>query len=135
VTFEKGALRLHSNNLSLDFSGVPDDFAVAEFLFSLNGSLRAIPRLSQFNPARRSCDFSGSVSLGLATELPLAFALIPEVMLTRVGDEILDRIIGAMEGALLQGIITDYNTWCRMKSKKLTVKAPPPAVPLRTSTS
>lgn len=135
VIFEKGVLRLHSDKLFLDFTGVPDGFAVADFSFLLDGNMRAIPRSAETTTVRHNCDFSGSVSLGLSTDLPAAFALIPEGIVTRVGDEILDRIIGAMEGALLQGIIRDYNIWCRMKSRKKVANPRKPVVPLRTSTS
>ena len=135
MSFEKGALRLRSDKLFLDFTGVPDSFAVADFSFLLDGSMRAIPRSAEATTVRHNSDFSGSVSLGLSTDLPAAFALIPEGIVTRVGDEILDRIIGAMEGALLQGIIRDYNIWCRMKSGKNVANPRQPVVPLRTSTS
>jgi hypothetical protein len=120
VSFEKGALRLYSDKLFLDFTGVPDSFAVADFSFLLDGNMRATPRSPE--NVRYNWDFSGSVSLGLSTDLPAGFALIPEGIVTRAGDEILDRIIGAMEGALLQGIIRDYNIWCRMKSRKKVAK-------------
>lgn len=135
VTFEKGFLRLYSDKLFLDFTGVPDGFAVADFSFLLDGGMRATPRSAQATTVRHNCDFAGSVSLGLSTNLPPAFALIPEGIVTRVGDEILDRIIGAMEGALLQGIIRDYNIWCRMKSRKKVAANPkkPPVVPVRSS--
>ncbi|KAG0625627.1 hypothetical protein M758_2G069300 [Ceratodon purpureus] len=134
VSFEKGYLRLYSNNLFLDFTGVPESFAVADFSFLLDGSMRATLRSPEAVTVRHNSDFAGSVSLGLSTDLPAAFALIPEGIVTRAGDEILDRIIGAMEGALLQGIIRDYNIWCRMKSRKVA-KPRQPVVPLRTSTS
>lgn len=127
-------LCLQSDKLVLDFTGVPDDFAVQDFQFALNGNLRVIPRAVQVTQARPICDFAGSVSLGLGTNLPLAFSIIPEGIVTRVGDEILDRIIGAMEGALLKGIISDYSAWCRLKSKKSRSASPQPA-PLRTSRS
>jgi len=135
VTFEKGALRLYSDNLFLDFTGVPASFAVADFSFLLDGSMRATPRSAEPATVRHDWDYAGSVSLGLSTDLPAAFALIPEGILTRVGDEILDRIIGALEGALLQGIIRDYNIWCRMKSRKKAASPRQPVVPLRTSTN
>lgn len=135
MSFENGALRLYSDNLFLDFTGVPDSFAIADFSFLLDGSMRATPRSSEATTVRHNFDFAGSVSLGLSTDLPAAFALIPEGIVTGVGDEILDRIIGAMEGALLQGIIRDYNIWCRMKSRKKVANPRQPVVPLRTSTS
>ena len=135
VTFEKGALRLYSDNLFLDFTGVPDSFAIADFSFLLDGSMRATSRSPEAATVRHNCDFAGSVSLRLSTDLPAAFALIPEGIVTRAGDEILDRIIGAMEGALLQGIIRDYNVWCRMKSRKRVGKPRLPVEPLRTSTN
>jgi len=135
VSFAKGSLRLYSDNLFLDFAGVPDSFAIADFSFLLDGSMRATPRSAEATTVRHNWDFSGSVILGLSTDLPAAFALIPEGIVTRVGDEILDRIIGAMEGALLQGIIRDYNIWCRMKSRKKVANPKHPVVPLRTSTT
>lgn len=135
VSFEKGALRLYSDNLFLDFTGVPASFAVADFSFLLDGSMRAIPRSAETTTVRHDWDYAGSVRLELSTDLPAAFALIPEGILTRVGDEILDRIIGALEGALLQGIVRDYNIWCRMKSRKKAASSRQPVLPLRTSTN
>lgn len=135
VSFEKGALRLYSDTLFLDFTGVPDDFAVADFSFVLDGGMRAVPRSPEITTIRHNCDFTGSVSLGLSTDLPAAFAFIPEILLVRAGDEILDRIIGAMEGALLQGIIRDYNIWSRMKSRTKIAKSKQAVVPLKPSTS
>jgi hypothetical protein len=63
------------------------------------------------------CNFVGSVNLSLGVDLPVPFSLIPEGIVMSVGDEILDHIIGAMEGALLQGIVDDYIIWCWKQSK------------------
>ncbi|CAK9872082.1 unnamed protein product [Sphagnum jensenii] len=117
VTYEKGMLRLFSNKLKLDTIGLPESIKIPDLLFSLQGELGVLPGPMGPKQVPHMCNFVGSVNLSLGVDLPAPFSLIPEGIVMSVGDEILDRIIGAMEGALLQGIVDDYIIWCRKQSK------------------
>ncbi|KAJ7519962.1 hypothetical protein O6H91_20G061500 [Diphasiastrum complanatum] len=103
------SLKLRSDKLVLDLLGLPTDNL--DLQFSLEGDLK----VSRKSTISRQKNFNGSVSLGLKCDLPLPFSLMPETVVMPVGDGVLDRILGAMEGALLQGIIKDYNYWCRIQ--------------------
>jgi hypothetical protein len=117
VTYEKGMLHLFSNKLRLDTTGFPESIKIPDLLFSLQGELGVLPGPMGPKQVPLMCNFVGSVNLSLGVDLPVPFSLIPEGIAMSVGDEILDRIIGAMEGALLQGIVDDYIIWCRKQSK------------------
>lgn len=83
---------------------------------ALHGELSVLPRADQKHE-NAEWDFDGWVNLGVGINLPLPLSLIPEGLLTGVGNQIVDRVLRAMEGALLQGIITDYGTWCSVSEK------------------
>jgi hypothetical protein len=117
VTYEKGMLRLFSNKLRLDTTGFPESIKIPDLLFSLQGELGVLPGPMGPRQVPHMCNFVGSVNLSLGVDLPVPFSLIPEGIAMSVGDEILDRIIGAMEGALLQGIVDDYIIWCQKQRK------------------
>lgn len=70
------------------------------------------------------------MDISVGVNLPVPLSLIPTGLLTAVGDQVVDRILGAMEGALLQGIIDDYNAWCAAPPPTLSPPgaAPSPAV-------
>ncbi|XP_024526253.1 uncharacterized protein LOC112344916 [Selaginella moellendorffii] len=108
-------LVLESDKLVLEFIGLPpgmnDDINLQ---FSLGGDLGAQSSIAS-NASNAAGRFHGSVSLGLDCDLPLPFSLMPEAIVLPVGDGILDRILGAMEFALLDGLLADYKQWCRAK--------------------
>lgn len=133
VVHENGTLYIDSKKLILDVTGLPDQFRNLDLQLSLHGELRVFPRAAAAAapPSNTSIGSSGScwefggwVDLGVGAYLPLPLSLIPDGLLTGVGDQILDRILRAMEGALLQGIIRDYNAWCLST-------APAPVPPIR----
>jgi len=103
-------LIIDSSKLTLDVTGLPEQFRNLDLQLNLHGELRVFPR--KFEEAL--WDFGGFVNIGVAVNLPLPLSLIPERLLTGVGDQVVQRILGAMEGALLQGIIEDYNAWCAL---------------------
>jgi hypothetical protein len=108
-------LNIFSDQLLLDFSGLPEEYINQTIQFKLQGQLRVEPRKGvQYAPGRQ-VDFKGAVQLSLRSTLPLPFSLFPKNVVTPVGDSILDTILGAMEGALVRGIIVDYQSWCRTK--------------------
>lgn len=108
VVHENGVLIIDSSRLVLDVTGLPEQFRNLNIQFSLHGELRVLPRSS----GKKMWDFGGWVNIGIAVNLPLPLSLIPEGLLTGVGNQVVERVLGAMEGALLQGIIDDYNAWC-----------------------
>ncbi|CAM6100719.1 unnamed protein product [Calypogeia fissa] len=112
VYHENNTLKIYSDQLLLDFSGLPEEYVNQSVRFTLQGQLQVDSR-----KAGREADFNGVVSLSLRASLPLPFALLPGDVVTTVGDTILDTILGAMESALVRGIIADYHTWCRIKQK------------------
>ena len=131
VVHENGTLYIDSKKLILDVTGLPDQFRNLDLQLSLHGELRVFPRAAAAPPSNTSIrssdsgwEFGGWVDLGVGAYLPLPLSLIPDGLLTGVGDQIVDRILQAMEGALLQGIIRDYNTWCLST-------APAPVPPIR----
>ncbi|BFI31487.1 hypothetical protein AXG93_1976s1050 [Marchantia polymorpha subsp. ruderalis] len=116
---EDDALRIFSDKLHLDFTGVPDQFKNLYIDFQLKGSLRVNKQGSKVGRVK----FDGTVSLVLGTDLPMPFSFLPEALLTGAGDSILNTILGAMESALVKGIIDDYHSWCRVKSEGEMVTA------------
>lgn len=124
VFYENTALKISSNKLVLDFKGVPVQFEHLDFDFSLLGQLYvagsdlSAPRREQNNR------FQGWVDLGLKVDMPLPFSMMPKAILTPVGNGILDRILGAMESALLAGLIRDYKQWCRKQTEQALPLSP-----------
>jgi hypothetical protein len=128
VVHENGVLIIDSTRLILDVTGLPEQFRNMDLHFTLHGELRVFPRTkgsSSFS-ARKLWDFGGWVDIGVAVNLPLPLSLVPERLLTGVGDQVVERILGAMEGALLQGIIDDYNAWCALAGAPQAVPASGP---------
>lgn len=119
VVHDDGVLIIDSTRLILDVTGLPQQFRNMDMQLNLHGELRVFPRSSE----DLLWDFGGWVTVGVAANLPLPLSLIPERLLTGVGDQVVERILGAMEGALLQGIIADYNAWCALPATSA------PAVP------
>lgn len=99
----------------LDFSGLPEELLNQTIQFRLGGQLQVDARKGSQHKAGRQVNFSGSVQLSLKADLPLPFSLLPDTVATTVGDRILDTILGAMESALVKGIIADYHSWCWTK--------------------
>ncbi|KAG0586299.1 hypothetical protein KC19_2G080800 [Ceratodon purpureus] len=113
VVHENGVLIIDSTRLILDVTGLPEQFRNMNLQFTLHGELRVYPRTNGSpTSAPRMWDFGGWVNISVGANLPLPLSLIPERLLTGVGNQVVARILGAMEGALLQGIIDDYNAWC-----------------------
>lgn len=117
VVHDNGTLYIDSKKLILDVTGLPDQFGNLDLQLALHGELRVFPVAPA--PSNKSIgssdswwEFGGWVDLGVGVYLPLPLSLIPDGLLTGVGDQIVERILRAMEGALLQGIIKDYNAWC-----------------------
>lgn len=108
----------------LDFKGVPVQFKHLDFDFSLLGQLYVAG--SDLSASRREHNkrFQGWVDLGLKVDMPLPFSMMPEAILTPVGDGILDRILRAMESALLAGLIRDYKQWCRKQTEQTLPLSP-----------
>ena len=88
--------------------------------FSLSGQLNVGGSDVSTSQLKR---FLGFVDMGLSVDMPLPFSLMPQSILTPVGDGILDRILGAMETALLNGLIRDYREWCKITSAKISSDA------------
>jgi hypothetical protein len=101
----------------LDFSGLPDEFQNLDFDFSLSGQLGVGGNDASTSQLKR---FLGFVDMDLSVDMPLPFSLMPQSILTPVGDGILDRILGAMEAALLDGLIRDYREWCKIRSAQMS---------------
>lgn len=122
VYHENSALRISSEKLVVDLLGLPNHFKQLDLQFSLVGQLTVAE--SSLRAVRRGQDksFEGWVDLGLEVNLPLPFSMMPRAVVTPVGDGILDRILGAMEGALLAGLIRDYNVWSTLQTPQ-----PPPS--------
>ncbi|KAL3692730.1 hypothetical protein R1sor_006381 [Riccia sorocarpa] len=116
---EDSALCIYSDKLYLDFTGVPDQFKNVSLNFQLSGSLRALPQGVQAGRVK----FEGSVLLKLGADMPFPISLLPETLLTGAGNGILDTILGAMESALLRGIVDDYYTWCKLRQGSEFVRA------------
>jgi len=108
VVHDNGVLIIDSQRLILDVTGLPEQFRNMDLQLNLHGELRVFPR----KESSVTWDFGGWVNIGVAVNLPLPLSLIPSNLLTSVGDQVVERVLGAMEGALLQGIINDYNAWC-----------------------
>lgn len=123
MVHENGVLIIDSTRLILDVTGLPEQFRNMDLHLTLHGELRVFPRSSS---ARKLSDFGGWVDIGVAVNLPLPLSLVPERLLTGVGDQVVERILGAMEGALLQGIIDDYNAWCALAGAPQAVPASGP---------
>lgn len=119
VFHEDTSLKISSNKLVLDFKGIPVQFKHLDFDFLLSGQLYVDG--SEFAAVRReeSRRFQGWVDLGLKVDLPLPFSMMPEAILIAVGDAILDRILSAMESALVGGLVRDYKQWCRTQNKSV----------------
>ncbi|KAH7297072.1 hypothetical protein KP509_26G051900 [Ceratopteris richardii] len=114
VFHDNSALKISSNRLVLDFKGVPVQFKHLDFDLSLLGELYvAESRSSKQWQNKRFC---GQVDLGLKVDMPLPFSMMPDEVLMPVGNGILDRILGAMESAILAGLIRDYKEWCQKQS-------------------
>lgn len=109
---DEGVLLIDSERLILDVTGLPDQFRNMDMQLNLHGELRVFPRRTEEDPLQELWDFGGWVNIGVAVNLPRPLSLIPEKLLMGVGDQVVERILGAMEGALLQGIIADYDAWC-----------------------
>lgn len=128
VFHENTSLKISSDKLMLDFNGVPVQFKHLDFDFSLLGLLYVAGHSvgSGASKARQeqSKRFQGWVDLGLKVDMPLPFSLMPDAILMPVGDGILDRILGAMESALLAGLIRDYRQWCRTQTERAVPPAP-----------
>lgn len=120
VIHENGVLIIDSTRLILDVTGLPEQFRNMDLQFTLHGELRVLPRTN--GSPSSVWDFGGWVNIGVGANLPIPLSLIPERLLTGVGNQVVERTLGAMEGALLQGIIDDYNAWC--------ASANPQAVPV-----
>ncbi|CAM6088095.1 unnamed protein product [Calypogeia fissa] len=120
---ENNTLKIYSDQLLLDFSGLPEEYVNQSVRFTLQGQLQVDGRKGSQYKAGREVDFNGVVSLSLRASLPLPFALLPGDVVTTVGDTILDTILGAMESALVRGIIADYHTWCRIKQNMESKRA------------
>lgn len=120
---ENSTLKIFSDQLLLDFSGLPEEFINQSVRFTLKGQLEVEARKGSQYKAGRQVDFSGGVSLTFRVSLPLPFSLLPENVVTAVGDTILDTILGAMESALVRGIIADYHSWCRTKQNMESKRA------------
>ncbi|KAL2635065.1 hypothetical protein R1flu_006544 [Riccia fluitans] len=116
---EVGALCIYSDKLYLDFTGVPDQFKNLYINFELKGSLRAVPQDAQAGKVK----FEGNVVLKLGADLPFPISLLPEALLSGAGNGILDTILGAMESALLRGVVDDYYSWCKIKQGAEVVRA------------
>ncbi|XP_024401138.1 uncharacterized protein [Physcomitrium patens] len=127
VVHDNGVLIIDSNKLVLDVTGLPRQFLNLDLQLALHGELRVIPRSTTGSD---QWDFGGWVDISVGVNLPVPLSLIPTGLLTAVGDQVVDRILGAMEGALLQGIIDDYNAWCAAPPPTLSPPgaAPSPAV-------
>eukprot|EP00249_Psilotum_nudum_P003877 c17377_g1_i3 orf=349-1266(+) len=111
VFYDGRALQIMSNSLTLDFIGLSDHFRDLKMGFSLQGEL-TIANKNSLALLKGQKMFKGRVGIGLQVDLTFPFSAFPEAMVLPVGDGILDHILGAMEGALLAGIIRDYNDWC-----------------------
>eukprot|EP01018_Ginkgo_biloba_P001422 Gb_31330 [translate_table: standard] len=109
----QNSLQLLSNKLILDFIGFPGNLHGLDLNFSLQGELIVNKELSTVADKEQTPSFKGWVTMGLKVDLPLPFSLMPNSIIVPVGNGILDRILGAMEGALVSRIIRDYNTWCQ----------------------
>eukprot|EP00250_Pteridium_aquilinum_P007056 c16851_g1_i1 orf=103-864(+) len=118
VFHEDTVLKISSNKLVLDFKGVPGQFKHLDFDFSLLGQLHVAESGLSDSERGQNKRFQGWVDLGLKVDMPLPFSMMPEAILTPVGNGILDRILGAMESALLAGLIRDYKQWCRKQSNQ-----------------
>ncbi|MCO5577939.1 hypothetical protein L7F22_031776 [Adiantum nelumboides] len=122
VFHENSALKISSDKLVLDFKGVPVQFKHLDFHFSLLGELFVVE--SCLPKRQQNKSFQGWVDLGLKVDMPLPFSMMPDAILTPVGNGILDRILGAMESALLGGLLRDYKQWCRKQSEQLSPSSP-----------
>lgn len=109
---DNGVLIIDSNKVILDVTGLPDQFRNLDLRLSLHGELRVFPP----STISDEWDFKGWVNLGVAVNLPPPLSLILEGLVTSVGNEVVDCILGAMEAAVLQGIIDDYDAWSAARS-------------------
>ncbi|KAI5063007.1 hypothetical protein GOP47_0022172 [Adiantum capillus-veneris] len=125
VFHENSSLKISSDKLVLDFKGVPVQFEHLDFDFSLLGELYVVEHGSLRRQQNKS--FQGWVDLRLKVDMPLPFSMMPDVVLTPVGNGILDRILGAMESALLAGLLRDYKQWCRKQSEQSSSPLSPEA--------
>ena len=115
VLSENKALKLSSNKLVLDFKGFPDEFKNLDFDFFLLGQLAIAESDTSTSQIKK---FQGFVDMGLKVDMPFPFSMMPQSILAPMGDGILDRILGAMEAALLAGLVRDYREWCKSTSSK-----------------
>lgn len=110
VYYQDPSLRIRSDRLVLDGTALSEEIKNLDFGFRLQGDLRAV-REKGFRSDKIS--FSGSVSLRMKFDVPVPFSFMPEQLVSSVGDDLLDRILGVMESQLLKGIARDYMAWCR----------------------
>lgn len=123
VFHTNNSLQLASNRLVLDFKGLPGQNDGLDLKFSLQGELLVHRESTSVLENEQTPSFRGWVTMGLNADLPLPFSLMPDYIILPVGNGILDRILGAMEGELASRIIRDYNIWCHA-STQLTSTVP-----------
>jgi hypothetical protein len=111
------SLQLASNRLVLDLKGLPGQNDGFDFQFSLQGELLVHRESASVLESEQTPSFRGWVTMGLNVDLPLPFSLMPDYIILPVGNGILDRILGAMEGELASRIIRDYNIWCHVSTE------------------
>ncbi|XP_057864160.2 uncharacterized protein LOC131072113 [Cryptomeria japonica] len=116
----RNSLQLSSNRLVLDFVGLPGLNDDLDFNFPLQGELTANRETISSLEIKQVHSFKGWVTMQLNVDLPFPFSLMPESIVLSVGNNILDRILGAMEGELVSTILGDYNVWCCTVSSHIT---------------
>ncbi|KAH9300323.1 hypothetical protein KI387_011906 [Taxus chinensis] len=129
VFHSRNSLQLSSNKLVLDLTGLPGLNDDLDFNFSLQGKLSVHKESFSVVESQHTHSFKGWVAMQINVDLPLPFALMPDSIILPVGNGILDRILGAMEGELTSRILRDYNIWCFKVFSQLTDTVPQALVP------
>lgn len=129
VLHNRNSLHLSSNRLVLDFIGIPEMYDGFDFMFSVQGELTVHKESSSVMENECCHSFRGWVTMGLNADLPLPLSSMPDYIIVPVGNGILDRILGAMEGELTSRITRDYNAWCCKVSGQIIGTAPQALAP------